>query len=184
MVAREVLLSCAVLCLCLSMICADETKSKNVVKETKAKVTQTPKACYEALGVQTGGLDDNDISASSKLENFTATDAWCSPTTDENQYLQIDLGEKTKLTRIATQGDLQKPDKHVKSFALLYSNDGKKFQTYGTSGNEEIFDGNVDSFTVHHNNLKTPVIARYVRINPRTWEKGICLRVELYGCDP
>lgn len=148
------------------------------------KPEDAPKPCYEALGVQTGGLDDEDISASSKLENFTATDAWCPTDNDENQYIQVDLGEKTKLTRIATQGSLDHPDKHVKTFAVLYSMDGKKFQTYKANGTEEIFDGNVDSFTVHHNNLKSPIIARYVRVNPRTWEKGICLRVELYGCDP
>ncbi|KXJ25456.1 lactadherin [Exaiptasia diaphana] len=148
------------------------------------KPEDAPKPCYEALGVQTGGLDDEDISASSKLDNFTATDSWCPPENDENQYLQVDLGEKTKLTRIATQGDLTHPDKLVKSFAVLHSMDGKKFQTYKENGTEAIFDGNVDSFTVHHNNLKTPFVARYVRINPRSWEKGICLRVELYGCDP
>ncbi|XP_031562046.1 lactadherin-like [Actinia tenebrosa] len=148
------------------------------------KEAPKPAPCYEALGVQTGGLDDGDITASSKLANFTATDSWCSQENDENQYLQIDLGEKTKLTRIATQGALEQPGKHVKTFAVLYSMDGKKFQTYGANGTEKIFDGNVDSFTVHHNNLKSPIVARYVRINPRSWEKGICMRVELYGCDP
>ena len=88
--------------------------------------------------MQTGGLDDEDITASSKLDNFTATDAWCSQDTDENQYLQIDLGEKTKLTRIATQGALEQPEKHVKTFAVLHSMDGKKFQTYKANGTEQV----------------------------------------------
>lgn len=47
----------------------------------------------------------------------------------------------------------------------------------------QIFEANKDSFTVHHNTLEKPLVTRYLRINPRTWENAICLRLEVFGCD-
>lgn len=144
------------------------------------------KGCYETLGVTTGDIGQQDITASNKFKNFTSgMDAWCSPVADENQFIQFDMGEKTKVTRIATQGDPASGGKFIKSFAMFYSNDGKKFDVYNEDGSkkEMVFDANADAFSVKHNNLKKPITARYLRINPRTWDKGICLRTELYGCD-
>lgn len=150
------------------------------------KATNATKGCYETLGVTTGDIAEQDITASNKYKNFSSgMDAWCSPKTDESQFIQFDMGENTKVTRIATQGDPSSGGKFVKSFSMFYSNDGKKFDVYNEDGSskEMIFDANVDAFSVKHNNLKKPIISRYLRINPRTWEKGICLRTELYGCD-
>ena len=72
------------------------------------------------------------------LKNFTATDAWCPPKVDENQYLQVDLSRKTELTKIATQGQSGTKDRFVKTFGLLYSNDGKKWEQYGSKGKEKV----------------------------------------------
>ena len=72
------------------------------------------------------------------LKNFTATDAWCPPKVDENQYLQVDLSRKTELTKIATQGQSGTKDRFVKTFGLLYSDDGKKWEQYGSKGKEQV----------------------------------------------
>ena len=87
--------------------------------------------------MQTGEIDDEDVAVSSKQKNFTSTDAWCPPQNDENQYMQVDLSLKTKLTRIATQGQIGGKDRHVKQYALLYSDDGKKWNTYEDSKGAE-----------------------------------------------
>ena len=72
------------------------------------------------------------------LKNFTSTDAWCPPKNDENQYLQVDLSRKTEVTKIATQGQIGSKDRHVKTYALLYSDDGKKWEQYGIKGKEKV----------------------------------------------
>ena len=71
-------------------------------------------------------------------KNFTATDPWCPPKTDENQYLQVDLSRKTELTKLATQGYSGDKEKFVKTFALLYSDDGEKWEQYGSKGKEKV----------------------------------------------
>lgn len=139
--------------------------------------------CFEALGIQAGEFNDGEIAASSMSKNFSSTDAWCPPKVDENQYIQVDLSRKTELTKIATQGESGAKDRFVKTFSLLYSDNGKKWEQYGDKGAEKIFQANNDSFTVHHNTLKKPLITRYIRINPRTWENAICMRLEIFGCD-
>ena len=35
---------------------------------------------------------------------------------------------------------------------------------------------------MHENKLHEPIVAQYVRLNPRQWNNFIALRVELYGC--
>ena len=47
---------------------------------------------------------------------------------------------------------------------------------------EEVFTGNADENTVVINNLESPLIVKSLRIKPKTWERSIVMRVELYGC--
>lgn len=94
--------------------------------------------CFEPLGIQSGEFEDGLITASNVQKNFTATDPWCPPKTDENQYLQVDLSRKTELTKLATQGYSGDKEKFVKTFALLYSDDGEKWEQYGSKGKEKV----------------------------------------------
>ena len=45
----------------------------------------------------------------------------------------------------------------------------------------KVFEGNNDSDTVVSHWLVQPVKARYFRLQPKTWNEQIALRVELYG---
>ena len=47
----------------------------------------------------------------------------------------------------------------------------------------QVFDGNSDQQTVVCNQLATPVFAQYFRIQPKTWNEHIAMRLELHGCD-
>lgn len=47
----------------------------------------------------------------------------------------------------------------------------------------QIFQANNNSFAVHRNTFEKPLVTRYIRVNPRTWENAICLRLEVFGCD-
>ena len=94
--------------------------------------------CFEPLGIQAGEFNDGEIAASSMSKNFSSTDAWCPPKVDENQYIQVDLSRKTELTKIATQGESGAKDRFVKTFSLLYSDNGKKWEQYGDKGAEKV----------------------------------------------
>lgn len=46
----------------------------------------------------------------------------------------------------------------------------------------QIFQGNSNSGDVVRNNFIPPIVARYVRIIPQTWNQRIALKLELMGC--
>lgn len=46
----------------------------------------------------------------------------------------------------------------------------------------QVFQGNHNAVDEVHAFLPKQSLARYVRIRPMSWEKGICMRFEIYGC--
>ena len=46
----------------------------------------------------------------------------------------------------------------------------------------QAFPGNKDGNNIVTNRFDTPIIARYIRINPTRWRDRISMRLELYGC--
>ena len=46
----------------------------------------------------------------------------------------------------------------------------------------QVFQGNHDRYTPVIHDLKVPIITRYIRIHPETWQSHISMRAELYGC--
>ncbi|XP_028398211.1 lactadherin-like [Dendronephthya gigantea] len=141
------------------------------------------KKCNEAVGIQSGDVDDDDITVSSKRKDFNVLDAWCPATINRKQYFDVNLGFKTKITKVSTQGRLGSLDRHVKSYRLYYSMDGHDWKAYKTDGVDKIFKGNQNSYDVSDHILKPAIIANHIRINPTSWKNDICLRVEYYGCD-
>ncbi|XP_046841299.1 lactadherin-like [Xenia sp. Carnegie-2017] len=141
------------------------------------------KECNEAVGLQSGDVDDKDIKVSSKRKDFDVLDAWCPSIINRKQYFQLNLGLKTKITKVSTQGRLGDLDRHVKSYRLYYSMDGHDWRVYKRDGVDKIFKGNKNSFDVVDHNIHPAIVAKYIRINPTAWKNDICLRVEYYGCD-
>ncbi|XP_039396997.1 probable carboxypeptidase X1 isoform X2 [Mauremys reevesii] len=110
---------------------------------------------------------------------------WCAGHKDRDQWLEIDARRPTRFTGVITQGlnSIWTYD-WVTSYKVQFSNDTHTWQP-GRNGTEEVvFLGNKDPETPVLNALPTPVVARYIRINPQTWfENGtICLRAEILGC--
>ena len=50
-------------------------------------------------------------------------------TSDKKQWLEVDLGTKTQISGISTQGHPYNPS-WVKSYSLRYSNNGVVFEVY------------------------------------------------------
>ena len=90
------------------------------------------------MGIQSGDVDDNDIIVSSKRKDFNVLDAWCPSTINRKQYFQVNLGFKTKITKVSTQGRLGNLDRHVKSYRLYYSMDGQDWKVYKSDGVDKV----------------------------------------------
>lgn len=50
------------------------------------------------------------------------------------------------------------------------------------SPSRQVFKGNSDSYQEVYNTFIPPVVARYLRITPQSWNQRIGLKVELLGC--
>ncbi|CAJ0958799.1 unnamed protein product [Ranitomeya imitator] len=73
---------------------------------------------------------------------------------------------------------------YLDKFMIVYLDDILVFSDDWESHVKQIFKANKDPETPVLNKLPTPMVGRYIRINPQTWfENGtICLRAEILGC--
>jgi hypothetical protein len=149
--------------------------------------------CKSGLGMVSGSLDSNRLSASSSvnddhdergsrlLTHSKGAHSLSTQVLDTHQYLQIDAGLVTTITAVATQGRNGVPQ-WITTYLLYYSIDGHIWFPYKEHGAVRTFPGNTDSSSVVTNKLEPTITARYVRINPQTWVGYISFRAELYGC--
>ena len=93
--------------------------------------------------MESKSISDAQITASSQLSgNHSAAQArlhfqadgnkaggWSALANGLNQWLQVDLGSHTRVTRVATQGR-NRYDQWVSKYKLQYSDDGVTFQAY------------------------------------------------------
>ncbi|XP_053316734.1 discoidin, CUB and LCCL domain-containing protein 1 [Spea bombifrons] len=111
--------------------------------------------------------------------------SWASSHQAEREWLEIDLGEKKKITGIVTTGStLPNFNFYVKSYVISFRKDGPKWRLYKgvISSEEKLLAGNSNNMGQTRNNFIPPIVARYLRIVPQTWHQRIALKVELVGC--
>ncbi|XP_032821520.1 neuropilin-2-like isoform X2 [Petromyzon marinus] len=150
--------------------------------------------CFAPLGMELGTIPDARVSASSSYHTGTwlpqqgrlhhPLNAW-TPAVDSNrEWIQVDLGSLKIVTAVATQGAIS-----INSGRVYYVT---SYRVYvGVTGSDWSpireerqlkFVGNTDESTVVQNKLPVRVVTRFVRVKPQTWENGIAMRLELYGC--
>uniref|UniRef100_A0A5K3FEA4 Lactadherin n=1 Tax=Mesocestoides corti TaxID=53468 RepID=A0A5K3FEA4_MESCO len=154
----------------------------------------------DPLGMISGAITDAQISASSSITGggwaangcapanarpFLANGlAWCPKYKSSTEWLQIDLGVRGTITGVLLQGRGDGSE-WVASYTLSYSDDGLTWHFVNDHyGNQRVFEGNLDSYQVKHTYLDEPIVTRFVRIYPFTWNRHPSLRVELIGCQP
>ncbi|KAL9978620.1 hypothetical protein ACROYT_G016157 [Oculina patagonica] len=151
--------------------------------------------CSMSLGMEDGRVQDSAMTASSiasknhaaklgRLNLVAASSqagAWCAGSNNVNQWLQIDLGTPTTVTKVATQGR-QDSSQWVSSYSLSYSLTGSFWVKYTVRGKKKVFRGNFDRDTMVFHKIFPPFHARFVRTHPLKWQSHICMRAELYGC--
>lgn len=102
-----------------------------------------------ALGMQTGRIPDNAITASSyydtryypwhaRLNTRIHSCSWTSTSVGRvNSWLQVDLGELAIVTGMAIQGSCT-IDEWAESYSISYSTSARKWLYYKESGNKKV----------------------------------------------
>ncbi|XP_056628192.1 inactive carboxypeptidase-like protein X2 isoform X2 [Triplophysa dalaica] len=114
------------------------------------------------LNIQ-GGLQEDDV----------YDGGWCAGRVDPLQWLEVDARRLTRFTGVITQGrsSLWSSD-WVSSYKVLFSNDSHSWLTLKNGSRDLIFTGNREKEITVLNRFPKPVVARYIRVNPRTWYPG------------
>nr|P28824.1 RecName: Full=Neuropilin-1; AltName: Full=A5 antigen; AltName: Full=A5 protein; Flags: Precursor [Xenopus laevis] len=150
--------------------------------------------CKEALGMESGEIHFDQISVSSQYSmNWSAErsrlnyveNGWTPGEDTVKEWIQVDLENLRFVSGIGTQGAISKETKKkyfVKSYKVDISSNGEDWITLKDGNKHLVFTGNTDATDVVYRPFSKPVITRFVRLRPVTWENGISLRFELYGC--
>ncbi|XP_068602583.1 discoidin, CUB and LCCL domain-containing protein 2 [Brachionichthys hirsutus] len=184
----------------------DATLANNVTSTggtlSNSLFTFRTNGCYGTLGLESGGVADTQLSASSVWEwsNIIGQHSvwapsgarlknpglpWSPSQSDTQQWLQIDLKREKRITGIVTTGStLREYQYYVSAYRLLYSNDGQQWSVYkgASSAQDKVFQGNIHYTNEVRNNFIPPIEARFLRINPTLWQQRIALKLELLGC--
>ncbi|XP_072169487.1 lactadherin-like [Diadema setosum] len=112
--------------------------------------------------------------------------AWIAGSSREDEWIQVDLRSAFEITGVTTQGrhDAQH-DEWVTSYTVWYSIDGKDWTAVtDCSPQPKTFPANFDKESTVHNAVSPPFAARFVRLQPVSWNNAISLRWELVGKGP
>uniref|UniRef100_A0A1A8IJF7 Contactin-associated protein-like 4 n=1 Tax=Nothobranchius kuhntae TaxID=321403 RepID=A0A1A8IJF7_NOTKU len=118
-----------------------------------------------------------------KLNRRDGAGGWSPLTSDRYQWLQVDLGERTKITAVATQGRYGSSD-WLTTYLLMFSDTGHNWKQYRQEDSIGSFPGNSNADSVVQYKLQQPAVARFLRLIPLDWNPSgrIGLRLETYGC--
>ncbi|XP_029003019.1 neuropilin-1a isoform X2 [Betta splendens] len=150
--------------------------------------------CSDPLGMESGEIPSDQIIASTQYNpswspersrlNYNEN-AW-TPAEDSNkEWIQVDLGFLRVVSALGIQGAISQETKRiyfVKSYKVDVSSNGEDWITVKEGSKQKVFQGNTNPSNVAKAILPKPTLARFVRVRPLTWETGIALRFEVYGC--
>ncbi|XP_071348808.1 neuropilin-1a-like isoform X3 [Trachinotus anak] len=151
-------------------------------------------ACMEPLGMESGEISSEQISASSQYNSNWSPErsrlnyqenGWTPSDDTVKEWIQVDLGFLRFVTAVGTQGAISKETKKhyfVRSYKVDLSSNGEDWVTVKEGSKQKIFQGNHNAMDEVHAFLPKQTLARYIRIRPMSWEQGICMRFEIYGC--
>ncbi|XP_053267010.1 adipocyte enhancer-binding protein 1 [Pleuronectes platessa] len=163
-------------------------------------VPTEPKKC-PPLGVESHRVEDDQLLASSQSHHgFTAQrgrlnmqgsdneddlygGAWCAEPEQRNHWLEVDARREVEFTGVITQGrNSEQHEDFVSSYYVAFSNDSRDWTVLHDGYAEWLFYGNVDKDTPVMSQFYTPMVARYIRILPQSWNGSLCLRAEVLAC--
>ncbi|XP_063787973.1 adipocyte enhancer-binding protein 1 [Pseudophryne corroboree] len=177
-----------------------EKKKPTWDSEEVEELPKEKKKC-PPIGLESHRIDDDQMLASSMLrhglhaqrgrlnmqagtnEDDFYDGAWCAADESLTQWLEVDTRRSTLFTGVITQGrDSVMHEDFVTSFYVGFSNDSQNWVLYTNGYEEMMFFGNVDKDTPVQTEFPEPVVARFIRVYPQTWNGSLCLRMEVLGC--
>ncbi|XP_055636349.1 discoidin domain-containing receptor 2 isoform X1 [Toxorhynchites rutilus septentrionalis] len=158
--------------------------------------------CKNPLGMESGAINDSQITASSahdignvgpqhaRLKVDNNGGAWCPKhmvSRNLNEYLQIDLQKMHVVTAIKTQGRFGKGQgrEYTEAYVLEYWRPGfSKWKRWKNTRDTEILSGNTNTYSEVENILQPIIYASKIRIYPYSqYDRTVCLRAEIIGCE-
>ncbi|XP_078802184.1 contactin-associated protein-like 4 isoform X3 [Oryzias latipes] len=170
---RIIALIASLLCCC----CGTEGEAEVC---DKPLVSRLPPSSFRS----SSQLSSSHGAAFAKVNRREGAGGWSPQFLDRHQWLEVDLGRRTQITAVATQGRYGSSD-WVTAYLLLFSDTGHNWIQHRQEDSLGAFQGNINADFVVQYKLEQPVIARYLRLTPLDWNPTgrIGLRIEIYGCE-
>ncbi|XP_053529482.1 neuropilin-1a isoform X3 [Ictalurus punctatus] len=150
--------------------------------------------CLSPLGMESGEISDERIAASSQYNPSWSPfrsrlnyhdNGWTPSEDSAREWIQVDLGFLRYVSAIGIQGAISKETKkayYVKTYKVSISTNGEDWIMVKDATKHKVFQGCHNPTDEVRAFFPKPTLTRYIRIRPLTWEQGICMRFELYGC--
>ncbi|XP_072295490.1 contactin-associated protein-like 4 [Eucyclogobius newberryi] len=118
-----------------------------------------------------------------KVNRREGAGGWSPLLSDSYQWLDVDLGKRTSVSAVATQGRYGSSD-WLTAYLLMFSDTGHNWRQHRQEDSLGALPGNTNADSVVQYKLEQPVIARFLRLVPLDWNPAgrIGLRLEVYGC--
>uniref|UniRef100_A0A4W6F2R3 AE binding protein 1a n=1 Tax=Lates calcarifer TaxID=8187 RepID=A0A4W6F2R3_LATCA len=147
------------------------------------------------LGLESHRVEDDQLLASSQSHhgfaaqrgrlNMQGSDneedlyggAWCAEPEETSHWFEVDARREVEFTGVITQGrNSEQNEDFVSSYHVAFSNDSRDWTVLHDGYAEWLFYGNVDKDTPVMSQFAVPVVARYIRILPQSWNGSLCLQ--------
>ncbi|KAM6086912.1 neuropilin-1 isoform 2-T2 [Chlamydotis macqueenii] len=150
--------------------------------------------CMEPLGMESGEIHSDQITVSSQYSAIWSSErsrlnypenGWTPGEDSVREWIQVDLGLLRFVSGIGTQGAISKETRkeyYLKTYRVDVSSNGEDWITLKEGNKPVVFQGNSNPTEVVYRPFAKPVLTRFVRIRPVSWENGVSLRFEVYGC--
>ncbi|XP_062340186.1 adipocyte enhancer-binding protein 1 [Osmerus eperlanus] len=182
-----------------------ERLRKKWEEEEEERLRQTPvyvepKKC-PPLGLESHRVEDDQLLGSSHSHHGLSAQrgrlnmqgsgddesvyggAWCAESEEKNHWFEVDARREVEFTGVITQGrNSDQHDDFVSSYFVSFSNDSRDWTVLNDGYAEWLFYGNVDKDTPVTIQFDWPVVARYIRILPQSWNGSLCIRAEIMAC--
>lgn len=145
--------------------------------EPEQKQLTTPNSMRSASTVNLGrGLNWKLQTCGNSM--IDSSGGWCSDSNNVGQWIQLDNGKIGSISGVITQGR-RNASQWVKSFKVKYKDESGSW--WDIDG--KTFPGNKDRNSKVTTTFSKPVLARYIRIYPQSWESYMSMRVDMIAGD-
>ncbi|XP_047454712.1 discoidin, CUB and LCCL domain-containing protein 1 isoform X2 [Mugil cephalus] len=106
---------------------------------------------------------------------------WTADGNDPSPWVEMELSDRSTITGIITTGSAEY---YIETYSLLFSKDRKNWKPYkgALSKERKVFLAYNDGHPRVLNSLFPPVVARFVRLQPLSWQGRASARVQVLGC--